>query len=277
MPPTPSHNCPPEPAETASTRLVIPQSAPSRGDHRTRHGHRRRWRRSPCLTRPATVWPCNADDPREGTTPLAGWLPHAIATIVTGYTRPGDRVLLLAPPVITHHPPTGMASTTHRSPTDPVSGLHDAAPTVARLGRITHTRTANPPTKPESRSRSIPGPEHFDAIITTVDPCATDWIPGTAWTDLLTPHGTLAVITHPDSSDGRLVDPLGRLVNTLRHHGLGWLDHIILLETPLVAVPDTATSAPPLPVRHRRVHSDLLLFHPQPSSSATGERMSSDV
>jgi hypothetical protein len=277
MPPTPSHNCPPEPAETASTRLVIPQPAPSRGDHRTHHVHRRRWRRSPCLTHPATVWPRNADDPRDSTTPLAGWLPHAIATIVTSYTRPGDRVLLLAPPVITHHPPTGMASTTHRSPTDPLTGLHAAARTVSRLDRITHTRTANPPTKPGSGPGSTPGPDRFDVIITTVDPRTTDWISDTAWTDLLTPHGTLAIITHSDSSDGRLVDPLGRLVNTLRHHGLGWLDHVLLLETPLIAAADTATSAPPLPVRHRRVHSDLLLFHPQPSGTATGKRTSSNV
>ena len=274
MPPTPSPHCPPEPAETASTRLVTLQPAPSHGDHRTRHGRRRRWRRSPCLTHPATVWPCSADDPREGTARLAGWLPHAI---VTGYARPGDRVLLLAPPVITYHPPTGMVSTTRRSPTDPFTGLHDAAWTVARLGRITHTRTASPPTESESGSRSTPGLDRFELIITIVDPRATDWMPGTAWTDLLTPHGTLAVIAHSDSSDGRLVDPLGRLVNTLGHHGLGWLDHVILLETPLIAAPDTVTSAPLLPVRHRRVHSDLLLFHLQPSGSATEERMSSDV
>ena len=55
------------------------------------------------------------------------------------------------------------------------------------------------------------------------------------------------------------------------------LDHGLLLETPFVAAPDPTTSAPPLLGQHRRVHSDLLPFHPQPSGSAAGERTSSDV
>lgn len=271
MSPTPSDDYSAGPPETAPARLGTPRSA------LPRRGHPRRWLRSPRLTHPATVWPGSADDPQKTTARLAGWLLYAIVTIVTDYTRPGDRVLLLAPQVIMHHPPTGTASTTRRPPTDPFTGLHDAARTVARLGRIVHTATANPPPEPESGPPSTPGPDRFDTIITTVDPRATDWIHGTAWTDLLTPHGTFAVITHTHSSDGQLADPSGRLVNTLHHHGLGWLDHVILLEIPLIAAPEMTTSAPPLPIRHRRVHSELLLFHPQPSSSATGERMSSDV
>jgi hypothetical protein len=271
MSPTPSDDYSAGAPETAPARLGTPRSA------LPRRGHPRRWLRSPRLTHPATVWPGSADDPREGTARLAGWLLYAIVTIVTGYTRPGDRVLLLAPPVITHHPPTGMASTARRSPTDPFTGLHNAARTVARLGRIVHTATANPPPEPKSRPPSTPGPNRFDTIITTVDPRATDWIPDAAWTDLLTPHGTLAIITHTPSSDGQLADPLGRLVNTLGHHGLGCLDHVILLDIPLIAAPEMTPSAPPLPIRHRRLHSELLLFHPQPSGSTAGERRSSDV
>jgi hypothetical protein len=85
---------------------------------------------SSCL---ATAWPRGPDNLRENTTPPSGWLLHAIATIITRYTHPGDRIVLLAAPLITHHPPTGMASTLRQSLTNPVTGLHDAARTVSRL------------------------------------------------------------------------------------------------------------------------------------------------
>jgi hypothetical protein len=68
---------------------------------RTRRTRRRRSLlfalRHPVPGRPSTVWPCAQDDLCEGTGLLASWLLTAVVKIVTTYTRPGQRVLLLEP------------------------------------------------------------------------------------------------------------------------------------------------------------------------------------
>lgn len=138
-------------------RAAVP--SPPSGQRST---HRRRTRTSRTLARgarvpwPTTVWPCANDDRCEGTGVISAWLHTAIVKIVTTYTRPGDRVLLLVPPT-----PLRAA----RWPGSTVSpwpgryaGLHEAAWTVVRLGRSVQTQTApdsSPPAPADSPLRSV--------------------------------------------------------------------------------------------------------------------------
>ena len=229
-----------------------------------------------------------------------------IVTLVTGYTRPGDRVLLLPPPV----PPRTLWGTRGGTRTvDPYAGLAEAVWTITRLGRSADTALTGParhhepgPTDPSGRSapQSGAGPglsslvvhtsaesgiesddrsrrpaARFDLVITAVHPHAVDWFVRTDWDPVLTPNGLLAVITHSDSRDGRLVDPVTAIATTIRSRQRGWLDHIVVLTQPLTAVdvaarPHSRTprrgdrvALEPPPVR--AVHHDLLLFGPVPS------------
>jgi hypothetical protein len=214
MPPAPSDDYSAEPPETTCARPRTTRSAPSRRSHPPH------WRRSPRLTHPATLWSYSTD-----TTPPAGWLLHAIVTIITGYTRPGDRILLLASPLITHHPPTGMASTPRQSLTNPVIGLHDAARTVARLllealragrhaiGPTTHRRYG------ELTRANLTTAHHADARpegrVLDDTPTNQDHLTGlTGKVDLIltTPrhHASSLVHTRPPNPD-----PLGTLTKAL--------------------------------------------------------------
>lgn len=288
-------------------------------DGRRRHAHapgapRRRWVHGstasgsvPAVPRPArrtTVWPCLDADPLPGTALLAGWLARTIITVVTGYTSPGQRVLLYAPPHLAERrrlDSRGAAETDR----DPFAGLGEAAWTIARLGRGIDTATAppTPPADPIAADQPAPrgsasqpqltepgphtprrqdrpqetgrhpetrqdhredgrdtDPRGFDLIFTAVRPSSVGWLRATNWPRLLTPGGILAVITHSDHTGGRLVDPIHTLAATFRHHGLGWLDHVIVLTTPPEppAQVGASTGPRPHPVRHR--HYDLLLF-----------------
>ncbi|WP_410660922.1 hypothetical protein [Amycolatopsis sp. lyj-112] len=218
-------------------------------------------------TRPTTLWPFVDAEVLPGTALLAGWLGRTILTLVTTYTRPGDRVLLLSPPTPPHTSPR-TAGRTYDG--DPYTGLAEAVWTVARLGRGADTATAAP--APDYRSdRPDPsrhggaesGSRHrlsrlglhavtdsntdsaqprrragdrlrngFDLIITALDPHATDWLGHADWDALLAPCGLTAVVTHSDSRGGRLLDPHPALANTLGHHGLRCLDHIAVLTAP---------------------------------------------
>jgi len=107
---------------------------------------------------------------------ISGWLHIAVVKIVTTYTRPGDRVLLLGPP----DRASGArwpGSTAARWP-GRYAGLHEAAWTIVRLGRSvqTHTAAEPDPTDPAGaptvparigsdehggeESGSGPGPDH---------------------------------------------------------------------------------------------------------------------
>ncbi|SEP54519.1 hypothetical protein [Amycolatopsis saalfeldensis] len=225
--------------------------------------------------RPTTLWPFGDAEVLPGTALLAGWLGRTILTLVTTYTRPGDRVLLLTPP-LPPRPPSRAPCRTHEG--DPYAGLAEAVWTVARLGRGVDTATAAPgPDYPDGDIRSVwragaesgsrprlsrlglrpsagPNPDSvsprdpagtrpdggFDLIITALDPHATDWLACTDWGALLTPHGLAATVTHSDSHGGRLLDPYSVMVETLGSYGLRCLDHIAVLTAP---APDRVASS----------------------------------
>ncbi|MEV6242488.1 hypothetical protein [Lentzea sp. NPDC051838] len=205
---------------------------------------------------------------REGTGLIAHWLLTAVIKIVTTYSQPGQRVLLLdVLPLAT--PPVSSSATglPDRPRRNPYVGLLEAGWTVVRLGRSVQTHTAvehpdrqgnapaNTPARPESGSglsiaspagdrpaESVAGPDSdttgrhpdlFDLIITAAKPSTLGWFHPTDWTGLLTSTGTLAVITHRDYSGGLLTDPAGGLVRTARHAGLRYTDRIALLRVPV--------------------------------------------
>jgi hypothetical protein len=198
-----------------------------------------------------------------------------------------------------------------------VAGVDEAAWAVVRLGRRVHTLpaartdtdtdTLTPIIEPISTDGSEPTRRHaksgcprtakaragqhtslragterdhsgrYQLIITVVEPRAVRPAPARGWADLLHPRGVLAVITHSDTSAGRLIDPTGAVVRAAHHAGLAYLDHIALLHNPLRRhAPDTTDptgSPPPLPLGHRRraapavrVHSDFLIFSPLPAT-----------
>ncbi len=267
--------------------------------------------RYPRTARPSTVWPCAQDDLREGTGLLANWLLAAVVKLVTTYTQPGQRVLLLDPaPYLA--PPSSWSPTGGRNQSrpGPYAGLHEAGWTVVRLGRGVRTQTAvahpNPvdehsgnasaesepgprpradslttdqPAAPSTHRRPAPdltatgaGPDRYDLVITAADPRTLDRFCPADWAGLLTPTGTLAVITHGDRSRNRLSDPAGSLVRAAQHAGLHYLDRIALLRVPVrggaLAVATPAPHARPqgpagpltTPARHTQVHDDLLVF-----------------
>ncbi|GAA1029252.1 MULTISPECIES: hypothetical protein [Amycolatopsis] len=285
--------------------------------------------RHPRPARPSTVWPCAQEDLREGTGLLADWLLTAVIRIVTGYTSPGERVLLLDPaPYLA--PPRSWSATALRSQSrpGPYAGLLEAGWTVVRLGRGIQTQTAvarpdpvgeptvgvpvqsesgpglpadgpsaehavGPSTDRDREPDSTPtghGPDRYDLIITAADPRTLDWFHPTDWADLLTPTGTLAVVTHGDRSGGRLADPAGALVRAAHHAGLRFLDRIALLRVPVRdgALAATAPAAHDRSqttsgrsttyVRHLQVHEDLFVFTRQsvPTRTADGEETSDD-
>jgi hypothetical protein len=268
--------------------------------------------------RPASVWLCAEDELREGTALIAQWLLTAIIKIVTAYTAPGQRVLLFDPaPHIT--PPAGWPSTVagHRPGHGPYAGLLEAGWTVVRLGRGVHTETAaalpdrfgdsvagaSPgsesgpgPHAPSPASDRLDGggadrqsgpdiagtaygPDRFELIITAAEPHTLVALQPTDWAGLLTPTGTLAVVTHGDNSGGWFVDPAGPLVRAAHHAGLHFADRIALLRVPIrdTALAVTGSSmhdrpaSPPGPpttsVRHARAHDDLFLFTRRPAAN----------
>ncbi|MGB3439984.1 MAG: hypothetical protein WBA97_14650 [Actinophytocola sp.] len=285
--------------------------------------------RHPRPVLPSAVWPCAQGDLREGAGLRANWLLTAVIKLVTSYTQPGQRVLLLDPaPYLAPRrswPPTGAHNQSRRSS---YAGLHEAGWTVVRLGRGIQTQTvvAHPdplgehPDEASAESESGPrphtaspttdhsagpsthhrpgpastatgvGPDRYDLVITAAEPRTLDWFRPADWAGLLTPTGTLAVITHGDRSRDRLADPACSLVRAAHRTGLRYLDRIALLRVPVrdgalaVATPaphtrPPAPARPPAtPARHTQVHDDLFVFtrQPAPADAADGEETSDD-
>ncbi|GLZ32108.1 hypothetical protein Lesp02_42960 [Lentzea sp. NBRC 105346] len=187
---------------------------------------------------------------------LADWLLTAVAKTVTTYTQPGQRVLLLHPaPYLT----SSVTSARSQPQLSLCAGLHEAGWTVVRLGRGVQTHT---PIAPSAEQRDVglveseSGPDRYELVLAAADPTALDWFRPSGWADMLTPAGTLAVITRGVRSGGRFIDPAERLVHAAHEAGLRYLDRIALLHVPLREVLHT----PPASARHRQVHDDLLVF-----------------
>lgn len=283
---------------------------------RTRRTRRRRGSlfalRHPAAGRPSTVWPCAQHDLCEGTGLLAGWLLTAVVKIVTTYSQPGQRVLLIEPATCVS--PAGLHPVNDgggQSWPGPYAGLHEAGWTVVRLGRGIQTQTAAAHPEQEGEhlcaesgtglaesvssptndrlvttstytnsepdpAPSRPCPDRYDLVITAAEPRALDWLRPVDWSRVLTPTGSLAVITHSDRSGGRLIDPAASLVRTADRAALRYLDRIALLRAPVrdgalaVAAPTkrprshTSTRAVATSVRHEQVHDDLLVFTRKP-------------
>jgi hypothetical protein len=256
-------------------------SAPARATHhRRRTAARTLVRGHPYVPRPTTLWPFAGADPLPGVALLTGWLARTIVTLVTTYTRPGDRVLLLSPPALAQQPSTPHRGTPRGALVSaPYAGLTEAVWTLIRLGRGVDTATAAPapeyPDTPvdslgrsgvESESgprpnprpqtdchesghlaaRAVQGPDdRFDLIITAVHPHNTDWLAHTDWAAILTATGTVATVTHSVRRHGRLLDPIATVADTFRNRGLRWMDHIAVLTQHLPTPAQTTGNSPP--------------------------------
>jgi hypothetical protein len=223
---------PPEKNARTSTRSSVRQQRPAAGRIQRRSGQERF----------PSVWLCGQGKNHADAGLISGWLLTAVIKVVTTYSTPGDRILLLAPPRTVRRPGS-------------YSALPEAAWPVVRLGRGVQTALAG------SRSEGEHG-DHFDAndrfdvIIAAVEPDLMARIRPTSWSRLLSPRGTFAVITHSDRASGRLRDPGGALVRVAKHDGLLYVDHIAL-------VPATVDRSSPEPLEEARrlpEHSDLHVF-----------------
>jgi hypothetical protein len=209
----------------------------------------------------------------------------AIVKIVTTYTRPGQRVLLVDPAPYLAPPVSWPASGHARSRPGPYAGLQEAGWTVVRLGRGVRTQTAVADPEPPGGLGSSPvvasaDANRYDLVITAVEPRALDWFRPAGWADLLTSTGTLAVITRSHRERDRLTDPAGRLVRAAHQAGLRYLDRIALLrvavrnsalavEAPAAQLGSQASAAS---VRHLAAHDDLLVFTHRPAPMPAIER-----
>ncbi|MCK2241844.1 MULTISPECIES: hypothetical protein [unclassified Crossiella] len=212
----------------------------------------------------ATVLPCAR---HSSGPPSTAWLLTAIIKIVTVYTRPGQRVLLLAPscsglPLASIGPEVRTPSR-HRE----YDCFLEARWAVFRLGRTVQVRAegqaaahpgdSSPPhaesesgpgllpaapsrlgdgeVSPDQPADAItsPGLDSFDLIIIAVESSASDHPELRYWPSRLTRRGTLAVITHSDRTASGFRDPTGTVVRTVRESGLCYLDHLALLREPV--------------------------------------------
>ncbi|MEV6639634.1 hypothetical protein [Amycolatopsis sp. NPDC051371] len=104
--------------------------------------------------------------------------------------------------------------------------------------------------------------------------------------------GIVAVYTHSDGNGERLLDPTGAIVAAAQHADLLYLQHIVVLHTPvraggLHAVPSASVAAEydrtarhatvrGLPAPHLRAHADILVFA-QPADPTTGPPSTPDI
>ncbi|MCA1229959.1 hypothetical protein LCD31_28455 [Saccharopolyspora sp. 6M] len=231
--------------------------------------------------------------------PALAWPPALIRQITTAFTEPGARVGLLPWPrtnAAEHTPEldeqaddalAAIDRTGRTAVLDHVPSSGSAvAGTVSRPfwdGLITpdahHTAPAPDPAEAvRGPAADVPNAD-LDLIITSLSPDAS----GDAVTDLVALHaarrlrtgGTLAVLTHSHQHDGVLIDPTGSVVAAGQNADLLYLQHLVVLHTPLhrhpLTPPKTTTEARSGRVaRHQRIHSDLLVFA-QPTDHTNGE------
>ncbi len=147
----------------ANARPRAEASRPGDGDaDRSRDGGWRRaparraphglsvWRRRRRHPRVASVWPCGGHDGTVTSTAdvqaAPEWLERAAVRIVTSYTEPGQRVLLIAPPPPRTRRLPRWTTNDRQDRPDPYLDLLDTNWAISRLGRSAQTTLAAHPT-----------------------------------------------------------------------------------------------------------------------------------
>lgn len=261
---------------TDSTR---PAGSPRRGRHgssaggssrpsSTRPGTRRAStapdsRASAGARTPATVWTCGGS-PID---PDAAWPTPVVEKIVSSFTDPGRRVVLLPWPSPAPATEELLGASPARGPRGESDGDLDVAVTaIRRLDRTAQVHRLTP--VPDARGpisrpywadlldaphgvANTDAPEHSaaaldgldgdasgaDLIITSLRPeysrdRVSDHL-ALASARLLRTGGILAVLTHSDASRGELVDPTGPVVAAAQNADLLYLQHIVVLLVPI--------------------------------------------
>ncbi|MBB5156805.1 hypothetical protein [Saccharopolyspora phatthalungensis] len=233
------------------------------------------------------------------------WPTPIVDKIVTSFTRLGGRVVLLTGPGTAAIPgKPAPENSWHDESDSEVEAALTAIQALDRTAQTVHlspTPGTHPPAFPPYRADLLDEPqgpdgaqtaersnallEHLadqaaraDAVIADLRPhhsgqANTDHLARTA-ARLLRTGGILTVLTHSDNSRGQLVDPTGPVVAACQNADLLYLQHIVVLLTPLrdghvVIGPETTGTTgrphPPTkdhnrPAPHRRIHADLLVF-----------------
>ncbi|MGW5053978.1 hypothetical protein [Actinokineospora sp. NPDC004072] len=171
-------------------------------------------------------------------------------------------------------------------PVDPVGTGPGSRPfrTNPSTGRGAIPALAEAASEEVAPDLSSMGFDGVDLIVTSLPP----WLCGDRSVDLVALHaarrlrigGILAVLTHCDWTRGELTDPTGAVVAAGQNADLLYLQHIVALHAPVrdgsFHLPHTPTAGGGeaeeaararhraqvrgLPVPHRRIHSDVLVF-----------------
>ncbi|SER90952.1 hypothetical protein [Actinokineospora terrae] len=221
---------------------------------------------APSAPTPATVWSAGA-----APIPLdTGWPVALVERIVTSFSDPGARVVLLAEPVQARHPrpawigPGGVVD--HAPDTAPEPGLAEARAAVERLerapwierlplasslsGGASRPFWADLVTDSDTTSATVPPPPEVvspdgpDTALATADLVVAHLTPGRLGVPLadvaalvaarlLRVGGVFVVLTHCDWSSGRLTDPTGEVVAAGQTADLLYLQHIVALHAPI--------------------------------------------
>ena len=267
---------------TDSTRPPRPES--QRGPYRTTRPSQHRARRTrtsaDCEPVPITVW---APD-RTAIDLDAAWPAPLVTQLLDGLTEPGHPVLLLPVP----------GSPEHQHGTAPAGTLAAAEETVRERGRQAGTvllarpgpdsdpggpgAPSTDPAPAAGEPSSVPASlgEHRRTTSTGADLVLTHLAPGAAnapvldhlavaAAQLLTPGGIFVVLTHSDQAGGVLQDPSGLVVAAGQQADLLYLQHLVLLLTPVrdgrLAPAEPSEDEPrAASARHSRAHADALVF-----------------
>ncbi|WP_410648028.1 hypothetical protein [Amycolatopsis sp. cmx-4-54] len=285
---------------------------------------RRRPASSSAAPTPATVWTCGPDPIDTH----AVWPVPIVESITASFTGPGAHVVLVdldpAPTTVQRSGAGGSATTGETL----VAAAREAVRVLDRTvdtvtfhsgdgGSVASSRPFWPdlvtdvsdPSAALAGTPSVPahtaapagteGPvsEHSaraDLVIVSLPAHATESVPldrlALLASTRLRQGGILAVYTHSDWMRGRLADPTGAIVAAAQHADLLYLQHIVVLHTPvekgrLRAAPSAAVAAEydrarhratvrGLPAPHLRAHGDVLAFaqpaDPSAPPSGTG-------
>lgn len=279
--PSPDHGTPQRPRCRANTSRSCPRRT---RDDATRPATSRP-RRAQARSVPATVWP---RPDQRAIDPNTAWPAPVIEQLLDACTQPDEHVLLLPVP----------GSPQHQQGTTAGGDLAAAEDTIRSHDRHVHTVLLEPPAEPTAHAArpfwahalddpSIPDtsrdePHHTpapkyhdraipagaDLVLTHLAPEAASGaiVDHLAWSaaHLLRTGGLLAVLTHSDQPRGVLRDPTGPMVAAAQNADLLYLQHLIVLLTPirhghLTAPPETEPGQD-WPAAHQRIHTDLILF-----------------